>query len=62
MAVDLGRIVQNDGRLIQERVSKECPCVYGETRTTQTWRTIGMVIVLKRQQILEPYRCMEVNV
>ena len=38
VAVDLRRVVQNAGRLIQEKVRKECPCVYAETRTTQTFR------------------------
>ena len=31
LAVDLRRVVQDAGRLIQEKVRKECPCVYAET-------------------------------
>ena len=27
MAVDLGRVVQNVGRLVREKVRKECSCV-----------------------------------
>ena len=38
MIVDLRRGVQIAGRLIQEKERKECPCVYAETRATQTLR------------------------
>ena len=35
MAVDLRRVVQLAGRLIQEKVRKECPCVVsGSARCT----------------------------
>ena len=35
MAVDLRRVVQIAGRLIQEKVRKECPCVVsGSARCT----------------------------
>ena len=47
MAVDLRMVVQNAGRLIQEKVRKMmCKvllCVYAEKRGTETWRTMKMV-------------------
>ena len=36
VAVDLGRVVQNVGRLVQEKVRKECSCVVSGSAKCRT--------------------------
>ena len=38
MAVDLGRVVQDLGRMVREKVRKECPCVVSRSARCRTWR------------------------
>ena len=38
VAVNLRRVVQNAGRLIQEKVRKECSCVVSGSARCRTWR------------------------
>ena len=37
MAVDLRRVVQIAGRLVREKVRKECPCVVSDSARCRTW-------------------------
>ena len=38
VAVDPRRVVQNVGRLVREKVRKECPCVVSDSARCTTWR------------------------
>ena len=38
VAVDLRRVVQIAGRLMQDKVRKECPCVVSGSAKCTTWR------------------------
>ena len=68
VAVDLRKVVQLAGRLIQEKVRKECLCVVSSSARCMTLRSEGEVSVCfwgKRSQCaswLEPSKCMGSNV
>ena len=39
MAVDVRSVVQNAGRLVREKVRKECPCEASDSARCKTWRS-----------------------